>query len=120
MLDGLDVVVVDLQDVGARFYTYPRRWPTSWRKRRRGKLPIIVLDRPNPIDGFDIEGPAQDAGRQSLRRLPADAAAPRPDDRRAGAAVQRREPSIGADLTVVPMKNWQRDDWFDDTGARRG
>ena len=91
MLDGLDVVVVDLQDAGARFYTYPAAIAYCSEEAAERKLPIVVLDRPNPIDGFDIEGPVQDAGGNRYRRLPADADASRLDDRRAGAAVQRRE-----------------------------
>ena len=56
MLDGLDLVVVDLQDVGARFYTYPAAVAYVLEEAARRKLPVVVLDRPNPIDGFDIEG----------------------------------------------------------------
>ncbi|HMB78896.1 MAG TPA: serine hydrolase, partial [Vicinamibacterales bacterium] len=62
MLDGLDLVVVDLQDIGARFYTYPAAIAYVLEEVVKRKLPVVVLDRPNPIDGFDVEGPAQDAG----------------------------------------------------------
>jgi uncharacterized protein YbbC (DUF1343 family) len=76
-----------------------------------------VLDRPNPIDGFDVEGPLQDAtaiGFNGYLPMPV----------RHGltlgelARLFNGEKRIGADLTVVPMKNWRRDDWFDDTGLR--
>ena len=114
MLDGLDVVVVDLQDVGARFYTYPATIAYVLEEAAKRKLPVVVLDRPNPIDGFDVEGPAQDAGGNRLRRLPADADSPRPDDRRAGAAVQRRgqhrrRPDRRADEELAARRLVRRD-----------
>src|SRR5439155_1762131 len=61
MLDGLDTLVVDLQDIGARFYTYPATVGYVLEEAARRKLPVVVLDRPNPVDGFDVEGPVQDA-----------------------------------------------------------
>ena len=116
MLDGLDVVVVDLQDAGARIYTYPAAIAYFMEEAAARKLPIIVLDRPNPIDGFDIEGPAQDpGGNRYVGYLPM----PLRHGLTIGelARLFNGEAKLGADLTVVPMKNWQRDDWFDDTGV---
>jgi len=115
MLEGLDVVVVDLQDAGARIYTYPAAIAYFMEEAAARKLPILVLDRPNPIDGFDIEGPAQDAGgNRYVGYLPM----PMRHGLTIGelARLFNGEARLGADLTVVPMKNWQRDDWFDDTG----
>jgi uncharacterized protein YbbC (DUF1343 family)/CubicO group peptidase (beta-lactamase class C family) len=115
MLEGLDVVVVDLQDAGARIYTYPAAIAYFMEEAAVRKLPIVVLDRPNPIDGFDIEGPAQDAGgNRYVGYLPM----PMRHGLTIGelARLFNGEAQLGADLTVVPMKNWQRDDWFDDTG----
>ncbi len=115
MLDGLDVIVVDLQDVGARFYTYPAAIAYVLEEAVKRKLPVIVLDRPNPIDGFDVEGPAQDAGgNQYVGYLPM----PIRHGLTIGELVRlfNGEGHIGADVTVAPMKNWRRDDWFDDTG----
>ena len=115
MLDGLDVVVVDLQDAGARIYTYPAAIAYFMEEAAARKLPIVVLDRPNPIDGFDIEGPAQDAGgNRYVGYLPM----PLRHGLTIGelARLFNVEGRIGADLTVVPMKNWRRDDWFDETG----
>jgi uncharacterized protein YbbC (DUF1343 family) len=74
-----------------------------------------VLDRPNPIDGFDIEGPAQDAGgNRYVGYLPM----PIRHGLTIGELVRLLNDVglISADLTVVPMKNWRREDWFDDTG----
>jgi uncharacterized protein YbbC (DUF1343 family)/CubicO group peptidase (beta-lactamase class C family) len=115
MLDGIDTFVIDLQDIGARFYTYPASVAYVMEEAVKRKLSVVVLDRPNPIDGFDIEGPAQDPssfGFNGYLRMPI----------RHGltlgelARLFNGEQAIGADLTVVPMKHWRRDDWFDDTG----
>ena len=115
MLDGLDVIVVDLQDVGVRFYSYPVAVAYVMEEAAKRKLPVIVLDRPNPVDGFDVEGPAQDAGgNRYVGYLPM----PVRHGLTIGELVQlfNGEGRIDADLTVVPMKNWRRDDWFDETG----
>jgi uncharacterized protein YbbC (DUF1343 family) len=115
MLEGLDVVVVDLQDVGVRFYTYPVAVAYMLEEAVKRKLPVVVLDRPNPVDGFDIEGPAQEpGGNRYVGYLPM----PVRHGLTIGELVRlfNGEARIGADLTVVPMKNWRRDDWFDDTG----
>ena len=115
MLDGLDLVVVDLQDAGARIYTYPAAVAYVMEEAAARKLPILVLDRPNPIDGFDVEGPAQDAGgNRYVGYLPM----PIRHGLTIGelARLFNEVGGIGADLTVVAMKNWRREDWFDDTG----
>ncbi|MEN3339842.1 MAG: hypothetical protein V7647_3518 [Acidobacteriota bacterium] len=115
MLEGLDTIVIDLQDVGARFYTYPTTMAYVMEEAAKRKLPVVVLDRPNPIDGFQIEGPTIDKAALSFTSyfpLPV----------RHGmtlgelARVFNGENRIGADLTVVPVQNWQRDEWFDATG----
>ena len=116
MLDGIDTVVVDLQDIGARFYTYPATIAYVLEEAAKRKLAVVVLDRPNPIDGFDLEGPAQEAGGDRLHRLPADADPARADASASSRSLFNGEAHIGADLSVVPMKNWRRDDWFDETG----
>ena len=115
MLDGLDVIVVDLQDVGVRFYSYPVAVAYVLEEAVKRKLPVVVLDRPNPVDGFDVEGPAQDAGgNRYVGYLPM----PIRHGLTIGELVRlfNGEAQIGADLTIVAMKNWRRDDWFDDTG----
>ncbi len=115
MLDGLDVLVVDLQDVGVRFYTYPVAVAYVLEEAVKRKLPVVVLDRPNPVNGFDIEGPAQDpGGNRYVGYLPM----PIRHGLTIGELVRlfNGEAGIGAELTVVPVKNWRREDWFDDTG----
>jgi uncharacterized protein YbbC (DUF1343 family)/CubicO group peptidase (beta-lactamase class C family) len=115
MLQGIDAMVVDLQDIGARFYTYPAATAYLMEEAAARKLPVFVLDRPNPIDGFDIEGPIQDSAE---RRYTAYFRMPIRHGLTLGelARVFNAELKIGADLTVVSMKNWRRDEWYDDTG----
>jgi uncharacterized protein YbbC (DUF1343 family) len=115
MLEGLDVVVVDLQDIGARFWSYPPAIAYFLEEAAKRRLPVVVLDRPNPIGGFEIEGPNQEAGGNPyVGYLPM----PIRHGLTIGelARLFNAEGQIGADLSVVPMKNWRRDDWFDDTG----
>src|SRR5581483_5786452 len=60
MLAGIDALVVDLQDAGARFYTYETTTAYVIEEAARRRIPVTILDRPNPIDGFEVEGPVQD------------------------------------------------------------
>ena len=117
MLDGVDTLVIDVQDIGARFYTYPASVGYVMEEAARRKAAVLVLDRPNPIDGFDVEGPMLDVAAVGFNGY-------LPMPVRHGltlgelARLFNGEKHIGADLTVVPMTNWRRDDWFDDTGLR--
>ena len=115
MLQGLDAIVVDLQDIGARFYTYPATVAYVLEEAARRRLAVVVLDRPDPIDGFDVEGPNQDAAAIGFNGY---VAMPIRHGLTIGelARLFNGEKKIGADLTVVPMRNWRRDDWFDETG----
>jgi uncharacterized protein YbbC (DUF1343 family)/CubicO group peptidase (beta-lactamase class C family) len=115
MLAGVDTIVVDLQDVGVRFYTYTTTVGYILEEAAARHLKVVVLDRPNPINGFAIEGPVaeQDAlGFTAYYPLPT----------RHGLTVGELarlfngEKKIGADLTVVPVRNWSRGEWFDETG----
>ncbi len=117
MLDGLDVIVLDLQDVGARFYTYMTTMAYVMEEAAKRELAVVILDRPNPINGFQIEGPSLDETVLGtftgyFARMPI----------RHGmtlgelARLFNEENKIGAQLEVIPLQNWDRDDWFDDTG----
>jgi uncharacterized protein YbbC (DUF1343 family)/CubicO group peptidase (beta-lactamase class C family) len=116
MLEGLDVLVIDLQDIGARFYTYVTTMAYVIEEAAKRRLPVVVLDRPNPINGFQIEGPALDKGLVGFTGY----FAPMPI--RHGLTVGELarlfngENKIGADLTVIEAKNWERNRWFDETG----
>lgn len=116
MLEGLDAVVIDLQDVGARFYTYMTSMAYVMEEAAARKIKVFVLDRPNPIGGVHIEGPALDETSTSfIGYLPA---MPVRHGMTLGeiARLFNGEKKIGADLTVIAMRGWRRDDWFDQTG----
>jgi uncharacterized protein YbbC (DUF1343 family)/CubicO group peptidase (beta-lactamase class C family) len=115
MLDGLDAVVIDLQDVGTRFYTYMTTVAYLLEEAAPRKIKVVVLDRPNPIGGVQIEGPALDEAAVGFTGyFPA---MPIRHSLTMGelARLFNGEKKINADLTVVPMKNWRRDAWFDET-----
>jgi uncharacterized protein YbbC (DUF1343 family) len=115
MLAGIDTVVIDLQDIGARFYTYITTTAYVMEEAAKRKIAVVVLDRPNPINGFQIEGPILDKAALSFVGY-------FPMPIRHGmtlgeiARLVNGENKIGADLTVVAVKNWNRDQWFDATG----
>jgi uncharacterized protein YbbC (DUF1343 family)/CubicO group peptidase (beta-lactamase class C family) len=116
MLQGLDAIVIDLQDVGARFYTYMTTMAYVMEEAAPRKIKVFVLDRPNPIGGVSIEGPSLDQEAVSfIGYLPA---MPTRHGMTLGelARLFNAEKKIGADLTVVAMRNWRRDAWFDETG----
>ena len=92
MLDGIDTIVIDLQDVGARFYTYMTTMAYVMEEAAKRKIGVVVLDRPNPVNGFDVEGPAQDEAAAGSRLI-SDADSPWHDARRAGAPLQRENRS---------------------------
>jgi uncharacterized protein YbbC (DUF1343 family)/CubicO group peptidase (beta-lactamase class C family) len=115
MLDNLDAIVIDLQDIGTRFYTYMTTMAYVMEEAAKRKLPVHVLDRPNPINGWQIEGPSLDKDAASfVGYFPA---MPIRHGMTMGelARLFNGENKIGASLTVVAMKNYRRDDWFDDT-----
>jgi len=113
MLDGLDTIVVDVQDIGARFYSYPVAVAYVLEEAVARKLPVIVLDRPNPI-GSGVQGPAQDAGgNRYVGYLPM----PIRHGLTIGELAQffNQQRKIGCDLRVIKMEGWQRSMWFDET-----
>src|SRR5690606_28859987 len=116
MLAGIDTIVIDLQDIGARFYTYATTLAYVMEEAAKRKIKVFVLDRPNPIGGWQIEGPTLDESARGFTGY--FAAMPTRHGMTLGeiARLYNAEAKIGADLEVVAMKNWERDDWFDDTG----
>lgn len=114
-LSGLDAVVVDLQDIGARFYTYVTSMAYMMEEAAKLGVEMIVLDRPNPIGGFQIEGPLLDEGAIGFTGY---LSMPVRHGMTIGelARLFNAERKIGAKLDVVPMRAWRRDLWFDQTG----
>ena len=120
MLRDIDTLVFDVQDVGARFYTYITTCGYAMEEAAKNKIKFVVLDRPNPINGYDIEGPVADSELSSRREFSFTAYHPLPV--RYGltigelATLFNAERKIGADLTVIKMEGWRRADYFDGTG----
>jgi uncharacterized protein YbbC (DUF1343 family)/CubicO group peptidase (beta-lactamase class C family) len=113
MLAGIDTLVLDLQDVGVRFYTYHTAMAYVMEEAAKRRLSVVVLDRPNPINGWQIEGPTSQPSNEyiSYFEMPV----------RHGmtmgelAKLFNGENRINVDLTVVPVENWRRDYWYDET-----
>ena len=114
MLDLIDVLVIDLQDVGARIYTFIYTMANCLRAAARAGLPVIVCDRPNPIGGVQVEGPTLEPGFESFVgqfRMPM----------RHGMTIAElarlfnEHHGIGAKLEIVPMEGWSRDMYWDAT-----
>jgi uncharacterized protein YbbC (DUF1343 family)/CubicO group peptidase (beta-lactamase class C family) len=115
MLAGIDVLIFDIQDVGARFYTYVCTMVNAMEEAAKHKLEFVILDRPNPINGIRVEGPTLEPGVRSFIGcidMPI----------RHGMTVGELALMVNAsrqpktNVRVVKMKNWRREDWFDSTG----
>ena len=115
MLEGLDVLLVDLQDVGSRYYTFVWTLYLSMRACERCGIAVVVLDRPNPINGVTTEGPVLDPNYKSFVGMHP---IPVRHGRTIGELAQqfRDEAFPKCELSVLPMKNWERAMWFDQTG----
>ncbi|HYN10206.1 MAG TPA: exo-beta-N-acetylmuramidase NamZ domain-containing protein [Vicinamibacterales bacterium] len=116
VLAGLDTIVIDLQDIGTRFYTYMTSMAYVMEEAAARKIAVVVLDRPNPVGGVQIEGPSLDESAVGFTGyLPA---MPIRHGMTIGelARLFNAEKKINVNLTVVAMKNWRRDAWFDETG----
>jgi uncharacterized protein YbbC (DUF1343 family) len=114
-LADLDALVVDLQDVGTRFYTYTTTVTYLLPEAARAKIPVVILDRPNPVGGSQIEGPLADPDRLSFT-------VPHTIPVRYGmtpgelARLYEAEAKTGARVEVVRMRGWKRGLWYDETG----
>jgi uncharacterized protein YbbC (DUF1343 family) len=114
-LDGLEALVVDLQDVGSRYYTYVWTTILAMRSAARVGLPVIVLDRPNPLGGLALEGNMADPRFASFVGL-------YPLPTRHGMTIAElvgylnETHALGCDLTVVPMLGWRRTMLWEATG----
>lgn len=115
MLKGIDTLVVDLQDVGTRIYTYVYTMANCMRASKRHGIKVLVCDRPNPIGGIEIEGITLEPGSESFVGL-------FPIPTRHGmtigelAGLFNDEFGIGADVEVVKMDGWSRGMYGDGTG----
>jgi uncharacterized protein YbbC (DUF1343 family)/CubicO group peptidase (beta-lactamase class C family) len=118
-LKDIDTLVFDIQDVGARFYTYTTTCGYAMEEAAKNKIRFVVLDRPNPINGYDIEGPVAD--RELTEQPGYSFTSYHPVPVRYGmtmgelAMLFNSERKIGADLMVIKMEGWRRADFFDGT-----
>lgn len=115
MLENVDVLVIDLQDVGSRYYTFIWTLDLCMQACHEARKPVIVLDRPNPINGFTVEGPVLDPDYASFVGL-------RPLPVRHGMTIGeialylRMHYYHDLDIRVIPLRGWKRTMWFDQTG----
>ncbi len=113
MLTGVDTLVFDIQDIGARFYTYIGTMGITMEEAAKHNIRYVVLDRPNPIKGTHVFGPLNDVeGRfTAYHKIPV------VHGMTAGelAEMYNKERNINANLEVIKMTGWKRDMWLDET-----
>jgi uncharacterized protein YbbC (DUF1343 family) len=115
-LAGVDAVAIDLQDVGVRYWTFQTLSKYFLEAAAACKVDLIILDRPNPLNGVAVQGPVSTQGLE-------DYTTPWSEPMRPGmtlgelATMFNAEGRIGARLTVIRMTGWKRGDWYDDTGV---
>jgi len=115
MLRGVTQIVFDVQDVGVRYYTYLTTLVYVMEEAGRLGIPMVVLDRPNPITGRVVEGPVMDADLQSFT-------SPYTIAVRTGmtigefARMVAEERKLPLSLSIVPLTGWDRSRWYDETG----
>ncbi len=115
MLEGLDALVIDLQDVGARYYTFIWTMYLCMEACEASGIPVVVLDRPNPINGVDTEGPLLDIEYKSFVGL-------HPVPVRHGKTIGqlarpfKEEAFPQLDLHIMEMEGWEPSMWYDETG----
>lgn len=134
-LKGLDAVVFDVQDIGTSFYTNAATMGAVMEEAAKAKIPVFILDRPNPINGVDVEGPIREQDelkRWSHACSTTDITKSNPDALRREtyhriplrhgmtmgelALLFNDQRKIGCDLHVVKMEGWRRSMWYDGTG----
>lgn len=115
MLKGIDALVFDIQDIGARFYTYATTMAMAMEAAAKADVQFYVLDRPNPITGSRVEGSLLDEGQRFFTAY-------HPVPIRHGMTMgelarhYNLRAKIGASLHIVPVKGWDREQWYDETG----
>jgi uncharacterized protein YbbC (DUF1343 family) len=115
MLAGIDILICDLQDIGSRYYTFIWTMALAMQACAKTGKKFIVLDRPNPINGVDMEGPVLDLHFASFVGL-------YPVPVRHGMTIGEialwlnGRMKLGADLTIIRMKGWKRSMYFEETG----
>jgi uncharacterized protein YbbC (DUF1343 family) len=115
MLQGVDTLVYDIQDVGARFYTFSATLGLCMESAAKHHIRFVLLDRPNPITGTFVDGPIAEKGRFGFT-----AYGPMPiaHGMTFGELARMYNDAFGVhcDLTVIPVEGWKRNMWYDETG----
>ncbi len=119
MLADIDILILDLQDIGARYYTFVTTMMYCLEAAAESDIPVLLLDRPNPIGGVAIEGPVREEGQKSfVSYLPTPV-------RHGMTAGELARMAIGEGwlrgaaqprLNVIPLRGWRRDMYYDETG----
>jgi uncharacterized protein YbbC (DUF1343 family)/CubicO group peptidase (beta-lactamase class C family) len=113
-VDRVNVLVYDIQDVGVRFYTFETTLAYTLETAARRHIPVVVLDRPDPLDGIHVEGPALAPAETSfIGYFPG---MPVRNGMTVGELAHLFNRTIHADLHVVRMRGWSRGDFYDETG----
>jgi len=120
MLQGINLLIFDIQDIGARYYTYISTLYYSLEAAAENNIPILVLDRPNPIGGLQVDGPIVD---EDFRSFVAIAPIPIIHGMTIGELAmlfnsKMLPKNLHAKLTVIKLKNWKRQEYYDETGLR--
>lgn len=115
MLQGIDLLIYDIQDIGSRSYTYITTLFYVMEEAAKRNIPVVILDRPNPINGIVVDGPILEEKKSSMVGY---INVPYCHGMTVGELGRyfNAEYEIGCQLTVVPMKGWKREMTFEDTG----
>jgi uncharacterized protein YbbC (DUF1343 family) len=117
-LDSIDVLLIDLQDIGARFYTYPATATTLMGEAAARGKPVVVLDRPDPVGGLAVQGNVRSTIGDPVRDFVGFLPVPMRHGMTLGELLRLTNDALAlhADLTVVPAAGWQRGVSYDSTG----
>ncbi len=118
MLQGIDLLLFDLQDVGARFYTYNVTMAYAMQAAAENNIQFILLDRPNPINGVDVEGPLLDGNLKSavgFFPIPIRHGLTLGEMAKMAIGENWIDKNLQIDFTLIPMENWKRKMYFEDT-----
>lgn len=115
LLRNLDALVIDLQDIGSRYYTFIYTMALCMREAAQAGVQVIVLDRPNPIDGVHLEGNIREEQFSSFVGM---FPLPTRHGMTAGELARyfNKTFQLNCDLVVIPMRGWRRSMWWDETG----
>ena len=115
LMKNIDTLVFDIQDIGSRYYTFIYTLANCMKTCKQADVPVVVCDRPNPINGVQVEG---NLVREGWHSFVGQYSLPNRHGMTVGELAQwfNKELKIGCDLTVVPMKGWKRKMWYDETG----